>query len=298
MILHHPSPINKIPSGVKANFKTASKAALLVLLMFLFIYITGCGGNTITNEHTLQYIKIMPQTAEVRAGGKLNFAAVGIDQNGDELIISPVWECHEGKIDSAGIYLAPSSKTLDRISAFVGAKSGTSLISVTASSEASTIEIIPQLKYIAAGTTQQFQAQGRNSSGEIVPVAVTWECKAGKITQSGLYTAPIRAVENEAVSVKTLSVTSVMPFAINAAPPYKIFISPKTTSIKVSSGIKFDFYAYDIYGNAVTIFPTYSAKKGRIDNNGYYTSPAAAGTDEVQVIYNFIKDTTSIEILP
>jgi len=292
------SPVKKIQSGVKANFKIAFKAALVILLIVFLVYQTGCGGNTINNTHELQYIKIMPQTAEITSGGKLSFAAVGIDQNGDELIISPAWECHEGQIDSAGIYIAPSTKTLDRISAFVGAKSATSLISITAANEASSIEITPKLSYIAAGTTQQFQAQGRNLTGGIVPVTVNWECKIGQITQNGFYTAPIHAAANEAIIVKTLSTTSVMPVEINAAAPYKIFISPKNTSVKVSSGIKFDFSAYDIYGNAVTIFPTYSAKKGKIDNNGYYSSPTVTGSDEVQVVYNFIKDTASVEILP
>jgi|GEM_PF-5448239 len=260
---------------------------------------SACGGKTLNNETTLSYLKVTPATPDVTAGGKINFFVAGVDEDGATLHVSPKWEAHDGRIDSTGVYIAPSYKTIDRVTAYVDAKSATAVISVKSQPEAKTIKIYPEINCLSVGLSQKFTAIGFNESGEEVPVSVTWQCSKGKISQNGEYSAPVHSCA-EAIGAKTLSATGVLPLEVKPREVYKIFINPATANVKALGVIKFSAAAYDIYGNIIAGNPgfIYTSLKGKTTNEGYYFAPNLPGTEEVSVSYNYIHDTAQVEITP
>lgn len=283
---------DRVPNGFKVLLAIAA-------LVFSAFGLAACSGDYLNDEKKLAYIKVAPGTPDIVAGNKINFMASGVDEKGGILLISPRWEAHEGRIDSAGVYIAPSYSTVDRVSAFVDAKSATAVVNVRTYPEAASIKIYPELKYLTCGAKQKFSAVGFNAFGEEVPVSVRWESRTGIISDAGEYSAPIHPTA-DAVAAKTLSATGALPLEIKAREAYKIFISPNKASIKVSGVARFSAEAYDIYGNRVEedLGFRYSALKGKITDDGYYFAPNAVGTDEISVVFNYIRDSAQIELIP
>jgi len=272
-------------------------AGIMAALLSVLIYQVGCGGKVIDNTRELRSMVLTPDEPTVTAGGKLNFTAVGIDQKGEKLFVSPVWEAHEGTVDSAGVYIAPGYKTIDRVTAFVNGIMATSVVSVEPLSEAEKIEIHFQNKFIPVGTSVKFYAIGKNKYGEEVTVKVAWTCLYGKIEQDGTYTAPIHTC-HEAITAKSVSSTGVLPVDISPGGVQKIFIYPATTTVRALNGIKFTYQAYDQYNNAVDSQPRFFSRRGKVTDDGYYVAPLQTGSDEVAIVHNFVGDTASIEIIP
>jgi hypothetical protein len=270
----------------------------LILVLSAFS-LAACSGSYLNDEKKLAYIKITPDKPDITAGAKINFSASGIDNGGGKLIISPIWEAHDGRIDSAGVYIAPSYATVDRITAFVDSKSATAVVKVKTHPEAKTIKIYPELKFLSCGAKQKFRASGFNAFGEEVAVSVRWESRNGTISAEGEYSAPLTPV-HDAIGAKTLSATGALPIEIKPREVYKVFITPNKTSVKGSGVIKFSAAAYDIYSNKIEdeLGFRFSALKGKITDEGYYFAPNITGTDEVGVTFNFIRDSAEIELIP
>lgn len=270
---------------------------IFLLLLFIFINITACTEEKINTESKLSYIKIVPYSPEVNANDKIQFIANGYDSNGNLLMVSPIWEAHEGRIDSKGVYIAPSYKTIDRVTAFVNSISATTTIKVKKDLEAFKIEIFPKLNYLSCGSEEKFKAYGYNRFGEEVPINVKWECKYGIITDDGTYKAPLHPI-NDTIIAKTSSTTGVLPIEIKPREVYKIFINPKTIQLKVSMVTRFKAYAYDIYGNKINddIGFRFNALYGKVTDDGYYYAPNIPITDKVTVVYNFITDYAEVII--
>ncbi len=280
---------------IRAYLKIAPLMAALSLFIFT---LSACGGAYLNNEEkNLAYIKITPGTPDVTAGGQINFSAKGIDGDGGSLIISPIWEAHDGRIDSNGVYIAPSYATIDRVTAFVEAKTATAVINVKTHPEAVQLKIYPELKTLSCGAKQKFRAAGFNAFGEEVAVSVRWECRAGNITADGEYSAPLHPAF-DAIGVKTISASGALPLEIQVREAYKIFISPSKAIVKASGVTKFNAAAFDIYGNKITGEPAFrfNAIKGKITDEGYYFAPNIIGTDEVGVVLNYIRDSAEIEL--
>lgn len=269
------------------------------ILILTALSLAACSSGYLNDEKKLAYIKITPDKPDINAGDKIYFSAAGIDDGGGRLVISPTWEAHDGKIDSAGVYIAPSYATVDRISAFLESKSATAVVNVKTHPEAKSIKIYPEIKYLSCGAKQKFAAVGFNAFGEEVPVSVSWESRNGTISDSGEYSAPLTPV-HDAIGAKTLSATGALPVEIKPREVYKIFISPNKTSVKGSGVIKFSAAAYDIYSNKIEddLGFRFSALKGKITDEGYYFAPNITGTDEVGVAFNFIRDSAEIELIP
>lgn len=277
--------------------KIAMNALLAAALLSAITYQAGCGGKVMDDTRELRSIVVTPGAPTVAAGGKLNFAASGVDQKGETLLVSPAWEAHDGTIDSAGVYIAPSYETIDRVTAFVNGIMATSVVAVERDAAVSTIEIHFKDKFVPAGTSTRFYAVGKNRYGEEVPLGVAWTCLYGKIEQDGTYTAPIK-VCHEAVTARSLSATGVLTFEVSPGAPSKIFLYPRTSTVRALNGIKYTFQAYDIYNNPVDSQPRFFSRRGKVTDDGYYVAPLQTGSDEVNVIYSFISDTASVEVIP
>lgn len=278
------------------SYKILTVLSLIILSAF---GLAACSGGYINDEKKLAYIKITPDKPDVTAGDKIYFSAAGIDNDGGKLIISPIWEAHDGKIDSAGVYIAPSYSTVDRITAFVDSKSATAVVNVKTHPEAKTIKIYPEIKFLSCGAKQKFRAVGFNAFGEEVAVNVRWESRNGTITAGGEYSAPLTPVY-DAIGALTLSAAGALSIEIKPREVYKVFITPNKTSVKGSGVMKFSAAAYDIYNNKIEdkLGFRFSAIKGKITDEGYYFAPNITGTDEVGVAFNFIKDSAEIELIP
>lgn len=277
------------------GFKVFSLLAAMVLTA---LGLAACSGNYLNDEKTLAHIRITPDKPDVTAGGKLNFSASGLDEKGGTMIISPLWEAHDGRIDSEGVYIAPNYATVDRVSAFVGSKLATAVVNVKTYPEAKTIKIYPELKYLSCGQKQKFRAAGFNAFGEEVPVSVRWESRNGVITADGEYSAPLHPTA-DAIGAKTLSATGALPVEIKPREAYKIFISPAKASVKALGVAKFSASAFDIYNNRIEddLGFRFTAVKGKITDEGYYFAPNMIGTDEIGVSYNYIRDSASVELV-
>lgn len=262
------------------------------------VCLVACSSEYLNDEKKLAYIKVTPAAPDASAGGRIQFAASGFDEKGGALAVSPRWEAHEGRIDSAGVYIAPSYSTVDRVSAFVDAKIATAVVNVKKDPSAAVIKIYPELKYLSCGAKQKFTARGFNAFGEEVPVSVRWESRNGIISADGEYSAPLQPVA-DAIAAKTASATGALAIQIRPREAYKIFISPKTAKVKASGVEKFGAAAYDIYGNRIEdeLGFRYSALRGKMTDEGYYFAPNATGTDEIGVVFNFIRDSAQVELV-
>ena len=133
-------------------------------------------------------VKVAPATTSVAAKATVTFAATvsGTTNN------AVTWQAKLGTITSSGVYTAPGAAGTDTVTATSVAnttESGTATVAVTAppSSGVTSVGVSPSTATAATNGRLQFAAaiQGGTSN-----TGVTWTAAEGKITASGLYTAP------------------------------------------------------------------------------------------------------------
>ncbi|MFZ5623670.1 MAG: hypothetical protein ACOY71_04460 [Gemmatimonadota bacterium] len=174
---------------------------------------------------TLLSLQLTPASASVQPGKTLQFAVSGTWSDGSTKAPAVTYAATGGTISTAGLYTAGSTPGTFRVIAVAqgGTKADTSVVTVTASPPASSLQAVqlsPNPVTLAAGQTQQFTARGRMSDGSLGSVNVTFSATGGTITSSGLYTAGSTPGTYRVVAVQlggTLADTAVV--TITAAPP-------------------------------------------------------------------------------
>jgi hypothetical protein len=143
----------------------------------------------------LASITVTPNPSTLPINGTQQFTAVGRDVSGNVIPISPTWAVVNGggAINSGGMFTAGTTPGTfaNTVRATSGSVSGNATVVVTTGSLAS-IVVSPNPATLAPGATQQFTAQGRDASGNVVPISPAWSVVngGGSINgASGLFTA-------------------------------------------------------------------------------------------------------------
>jgi len=200
----------------------------MIVSAFVAFSLLACGGDKSTgpkSSPSLASITIAPNPASIAAGATQQFTAVGKDSSGNVVDVATVWsvDAGGGTIDSGtGLFTAGTSLGTfgSTVQATSGSVSATSSVTIVPGSLA-TIAISPTTATLAAGTTQQFTAVGKDASGNVVSITPTWTVAAGggTINSSGLFTAATAGTFSNTVNATSGTVSGNASVTVLATPP-------------------------------------------------------------------------------
>jgi hypothetical protein len=181
-----------------------------------------------------------------------------------------------GSITASGYYVAPStlasSVTVKVIATSVADPTRSSAASVDL--EAVSVAITPNSIALTDGKTQQFVADLTGTYN----TAVKWSIVQGlgKISTSGLYTAPTGITVNSTVTVKAVSYADPTKFALATVYltpniPVSMSITPTFVSMKPGQTQQFNVTVYGPADKSITW--SLSPPVGTISPTGLYTAP-------------------------
>jgi hypothetical protein len=152
---------------------------------------------------------------------------------------------------------------------------------------------------LAAGSTQQFQAQATWSDGQSRPVSVTYSATGGTISVGGLFAAGQIAGTFAVIATCSCGRADTSVVLVTSAPAAtltSLTISPKPVSM--STGSVLQFTASALWSNGGTSLPplTWSATGGTISSGGLYSAGSTAGTYRVIVSGGGRADTASVTL--
>jgi hypothetical protein len=169
-----------------------------------------------------------------------------------------------------------------------------------------TISISPSPDTLAAGSTRQFTATGKDASGNTVSITPAWSVASGggTISSAGLFTAgttagtfanTVKATSGSVSGTVTVTVTATGP-----GPLATITLSPSPASVAAGGTQQFTAVGKDAGGTVVSITPTWSivAGGGTIDSAGLFTAGPVAGTftNTVKATSGTVSGTTTVTV--
>jgi hypothetical protein len=145
-------------------------------------------------------IEVSPDAVTLDTSASRTFSATAYLADGSTATVGLAWTASGGDIDAAGAYTAGTSAGTFRVIAAntAGTLADTAIVILEAPTPApaptppptlNAVYVTPASVSLAGGGNQKFEAYGRNSVGDSVPVAVTFSATGGTVTSSGLYTA-------------------------------------------------------------------------------------------------------------
>lgn len=168
---------------------------------------------------------------------------------------------------------------------FIAALAGFVLVPTPAqASTAVHVSISPTQPNVFSALTQQFTADVANSTN----TAVAWSVSKGRITTTGLYTAPA-VTSNETISVTATSVADPSKSAtatVTVLPPVSVAITP--TTLTMNSGTTHPFQA--TVSGSTRNGVTWSVTHGTISGTGSFTAPLVNRTATVLVTATSVAD--------
>ncbi|MHB1192199.1 MAG: hypothetical protein ACYC6F_04055 [Longimicrobiales bacterium] len=236
----------------------------------------------------LATITVSPNPATVGVAATRQFTAVGRDASGNVVAITPAWSvvASGGTINgSSGLFTAgtvPGTFT-NTVQATSGSISGRATVTVTAGALAS-ITVTPNPVSLAAGTSQQFTATGRDAFGNVVAITPAWSVVAGGGTVdsgSGLFTAgTVPGTYTNTVQATSGGVSGLATVTVVAGPLATINVSPDPADLGIGAAQQFTATGRDAFGNVVAITPAWStvAGGGTINASGLFTAGTLPGT--------------------
>jgi hypothetical protein len=146
------------------------------------------------------------------------------------------------------------------------------------------VSVTPGTASVFSGITQQFNATVTNTSN----TAVTWSVTKGKVSTSGLYTAPT-VTSTITVTVTATSVadsTKSDTATVSVEPSVGVSISPSSVSLE-SAGLQ-HFRATITGTNRLGV--TWSTTAGSVASDGTYTAPTVSVNTNVKVTATSVAD--------
>ena len=218
----------------------------------------------------LESITVTPSPVSLAIGAVQTFTAVGHDDDGNVVAISPTWSVigGGGTITGGGVFTAgtTSGTFTNTVRAAVG--SGCSSIfgraTVTVLPGAlTTITITPGSTTLLEGATQQFTAAGTDAHGNAVAITPVWSVVGtggGTIDAStGLYTAgsvPGTYTSTVLATASSIAALASVTITAPAAPLTSIEITPANPSLFGPTSQQFTATGYDALHNVVPITGT------------------------------------------
>ena len=204
-------------------------ARILAVIAVAGLFTTACEVHGPTGPGPLATITVTPNPT-LAINGTQQFTAVGLDASGDTVALVPTWSVTAGGgtiNPTTGMFTAGTTAGTfaNTVRATSGAVFGSATV-VVQSGPVAIIRVIPTPVTLGIGTTQQYTAQGRDASNNIVSIvpAVTWSVVngGGTINATGLFTAggvvgtftnTVRATSGAMFGLGTVNVTATPPAA-------------------------------------------------------------------------------------
>jgi len=260
--------------------------ARLILAVALGVGIVStCDVHGITAPGTLVTIIVTPNTT-LTTGSAQQMVAVGYDADGRVVSIRPTWSvvAGGGTINATGMFSAGNVTGVfaNTVVASLGSISGQASITVIPGPLAS-ITVVPSPVTLAVGRTQQFIAEGKDATGNIVQFTPSWSVVAGggTISASGMFTAAGAAgTFTNTVEASNQGITAFATVIVTVGSPVAITVTPNPDTVIVGGKQQFVATGKDAGGNTVPLVPTWSvtAGGGAIDGSGNFTAGPAPGT--------------------
>ncbi len=146
-------------------------------------------SKIINNDPYLAKIIISPDTAWLMPGESKQFNAIGQDQNGNEIEISPVWNCSGSCIiNKNGLFVAGNTDGEFVLTATVDSIIGTAHIHISDTPAIDTINVFPADTTIVAHSSLQFTSRVVGVNDNELQEPVEWSVTdGGTIEANGLF---------------------------------------------------------------------------------------------------------------
>jgi hypothetical protein len=238
----------------------------------------------------LESITVTPSPQSLAIGAQQTFTAVGHDDDGNVVAITPTWTVTlgGGTITSVGVFTAGTvaGTFSNTVRASVGSGcsgiNGRATVTVLPGALA-TIAVLPSSVSLVEGATQQFTATGADAHGNAVAITPVWTVTSpggGTINAStGLYTAgstPGTFTNSVVATASSLAALATVTITAPVGALTTILITPANPSMFGPSTKQFTATGYDAAMNMVPISGTLvwslntMAPLGSIDANGLF----------------------------
>lgn len=159
------------------------------------------------------------------------------------------------------------------------------------------VTVSPAAVTLQPSASQQFTAQTKDASGNVVSAPVAWSATGGTVTTFGLYTAGTTAGQF-AVTASADGASGSATVTIAPAQPTSIAIAPATATLVPNATQQFKAEARDQFGNVVTTAPVaWSATGGTISGTGLYLAGRELGTFQVSARTGTLTATASVSVI-
>jgi hypothetical protein len=291
-------PFWSVSGGGLIDNSTGEFEAVKVGSWFVYADYSGISSDAVVNitNGALTLIHIFPQNAILAPTDQQQYSSSGADADGNTIQVSPVYSATGGGIinPTTGLYTAQWAGTWI-IYANQSGVTGSTTVKIIPGI-LFTITISPQSPEVVAGDSVNFEAEGKDSVGNVVDIHPFWEVDGGgKInTVSGLFTAERVGGWTVSASVGEIRSTTsvfVLPGAVE-----NLRIDPTSAVITTDEVQQFNASGIDIYKNKVPVNADWTVDGGgKIDSTGLFT-PNSTGKWTVFAEYKGIKTSVTITV--
>lgn len=287
-------------NNVTATFSQAGNYTFLVTVSDS-LGASGSNTVTVTVQQALTSITVSPATASVADGASKSLTATAFDQFGKAMATQPTftWSVDSpaaGSISSSGVYTAPATgHGTDTVRATAGAVSGTASVTYVQPPAITSASANPNP---VTGKTTQLMAAATDPNG-VGGLIYTWSLVSGPagvtfgsnngttsgnnvtamFSRAGSYMFELTVTDSYGVSSTQVVSVTVQQTLTN------VTVSPATASIRVRGTVQFKATAFDQFGNALAVQPSFAwiivSGPGTINSQGLYTG-TATGTAVIQ----------------
>jgi hypothetical protein len=230
---------------------------------------TACDVHGVSQPGSLSALSVSPNPQSLRANGTQQFVATGSDFDGRAVAANATWSvvAGGGSISPTGMFTAgPTAGTFaSTVKATSGTLSATATVIVTVGPLAS-ITVTPNPDSLGVGTTRQFIATGKDSSGNVVAITPTWAIVAAGGTidsTTGLFTAgSALGTYTNTVRASAGGVSGFATVVVTAGPLASITVTPNPDTLLVGATRQFTAAGRDAAGNVVAITPSWTVVNG------------------------------------
>jgi uncharacterized protein YjdB len=184
----------------------------------------------------LTSITVAPNPVTINSGVSQQFTAVGKDQNGVVMSVTPTWSATGGVISSSGLYTAGNTSGGFTINAASGNISGSSVVTIVAPIIPTSVSVIPASLSLSIGASSPLTVEvlPANATNKSV-VFVSNNTTIATVSSTGVVTGI--AAGSAIITVTTVSggLTATSAVTVTIIPVTGVTVAPTILSINVGS---------------------------------------------------------------
>ncbi|MGI9040135.1 MAG: hypothetical protein ACR2HK_03355 [Gemmatimonadales bacterium] len=342
------------------TFKLARRLAISQHLgMLTILLLAACAGESTAPDGSappdappeVASLRVTPRTITIETNQPVVFRSAAETPSGDSLAPLVAWNASGGSINPDGTFTSDSVGTFMVIAAtrprardFADApvardgfrrlplrepRADTSLVRVVPRPRnLLRLAVSPDTATVARGATRTFTVMGRNGTGVLRPVGVTWEATGGVIDPAGVYTAGESIGTHRVIATsvsRTLADTAIVVIVPTGGTPdpdsipqpdptpdpdpipdpdpaptstlARVVLTPAVANVATGRTAQFAAYGRSTVGDSLPVAVTFSATGGSVTSAGLYTAGAQAGSFKVIATSNGISDTSVVTLV-